>query len=64
MFKIHVGECSGTRSNVNSNSAFMPVSVCFCVYVCVGIGMGKKIPSTAHVRCTYLFCSEMSRRFE
>lgn len=28
MFKIHVGECSGTRSDVNANSAFMFVCVC------------------------------------
>lgn len=33
MFKIHAGECSGTRSDFNSNSTFMPV--CMCSYVCV-----------------------------
>lgn len=37
MFKIHVGECSGTRSDVNSNSAFMSlcVDVCVCVHTVV-----------------------------
>lgn len=44
LFKIHVGECSGTRSDVNSNSAF----VCTQWY-------GEKIPSTFPVQCTFFF---------
>lgn len=53
MFKIHAGECSGTRSHFNSNSTFMPVCMCsnMCVCVCIVV-CGEN--------CIYSLCSSFA----